>query len=186
MTMKKIVMKMIVSSMCMGTIYASELKKEAGHDFVVVGKNGQEEDAEDVSPDERGEQSIRASNVRDALEILTKKKLDESLESKKVFKTTKEKIGVELPESDDEAQWASAKKNCRNGLAGAIIGVYVAALVKDYYGTRGNIIFSILTSAAALATRSEENIFLKNRYLVGGFVSGVQIPLMAVFFKKRK
>ncbi len=198
--MKKIALNMLICCMFTGIAYASELEQasiqpgaESSPEFVVLKADGEEASKEDLQKeledalrDEPHELNGQvASSVHDDSAVLESRQVEDETKNTSVV----ERVASVLKPHEskkDESEWNPTIRDYRLSLAGALLGGYAAALLQDSYGTKGSVIFSVLTSAAAVAVRTKKDISIKNQCLMGGFVSGAQIPLVFVLFKRRR
>lgn len=197
--MKKIVVNILMISMVSGTAYSSELERaslragvQSPNGYVFVGEEGEEDLAHALHDDD----AVPVSGFEELIDKASKDKQregavrevhvvrDQSLDAKAPKDGIKE---IVLIPGEDESSRALTIRDCKLSFAGALVGGYIAGLMHDSYGVKGGVVFSILTSAAAVAAHSEKNISLENRHLLRGFASGTYLPLMVtVFFKRRK
>ncbi len=88
-------------------------------------------------------------------------------------------------------------KKYKHAAAGMLLGGSLAALMHDYYGTNGALVFSLATSAAYVGAKQlEQAVFTEYhieifspeaRYLASGFIFGAQLPLAnSLLFRNRK
>ena len=88
-------------------------------------------------------------------------------------------------------------KQCKQAVAGVLLGGSLSALVHDCYGTTGDVVFSLVTGATFVASRRlQQAVFAEyhvkvlspeGRFFESGFFLGAQLPLVtSVFFRNRK
>ena len=189
--MKKAVVSVLISCMVVGGANAAELQRAAGQKspqgFVLVGMDGRQEDLADALGEVHqfgGAKVLPLAQVDEALSVV------QDLGDKIPVRNVLFDDGKDKSMEDQFFYWMPSLRDCKHGVAGALVGGYAAGLIQSSYGTPGGIAFSILTSAIAVAVAvnsKEDSIFVENKHLVCGFVSGTYLPFMGtVFFRKRK
>ncbi len=204
--MKKIsLIILLMTSMVVGTVHTAELQRAAVQSkspqqqgFVVVGYDEQEDltdalgDVHEALVERDLHVELPLAPATEILAVLSgevdKDEKKEELRGKSPVQDVVFGVEKNKSEEDGASYSISTLRDCKHGFAGALLGGYVAALIQDSYGTRGGVIFSVLTSAAAVVAHSEKgDISLENKHLMCGFVSGTYVPLMGtVFFRRRR
>ena len=161
--MKKVIVSLLISCMLSGIAYALDLESEANEFEWVLG-NGENVLSTEETP------LSSPSEQQDVLLVVG------ALENKTDAAVEKSTWGL------DRARIREYK----HGLAGALLGGYVGALVQDSYGLKGGAIFSLLASAAAIAVDYENIVSSDNQYLIDGFIFGLEVPLVARVLLKRR
>jgi len=163
---------MLISCMVSESMYASDLKKVGSFSELEV------QDFEWVLGNEN------VLSVCPTPLISPNEQLNRSASLTKMLEGST--VVAALHDGSGQADSVRRVREYKKGLAGALLGGCLAAWVYDSYDLKVGAAFLFLTSAVAVAAHSEEIISSDDLCLVGGFISGLNVPLVVSKFVKRR